>query len=192
MLFSQRFWQGIADGSITVAFRRWKRPTVRAGGNLRSPGGYLAIDSVEVTEEAAISEQDARHAGFPSRDELLAELRQRPDGKLYRIGFHVAGPDPREALREIADLSEDDIATIRGRLQRLDESNTGGPWTEATLALIRDMPERRAKELAATIGEPDLARFKERVRKLKALGLTESLHVGYRLSPRGRAYVGGG
>ena len=27
------------------------------------------------------------------------------------------------------------------------------------------------------------------MRKLKALGLTESLEVGYRLSPRGRAYL---
>jgi hypothetical protein len=30
--------------------------------------------------------------------------------------------------------------------------------------------------------------FKRDVRKLKELGLTESLEVGYRLSPRGRAY----
>ena len=27
------------------------------------------------------------------------------------------------------------------------------------------------------------------MRKLKALGLTESLEVGYRLSPRGRAFL---
>jgi hypothetical protein len=33
--------------------------------------------------------------------------------------------------------------------------------------------------------------FKADVRKLKALGLTESLEVGYRLSPRGRAYLEG-
>ena len=32
-------------------------------------------------------------------------------------------------------------------------------------------------------------RFKERVRRLKALGLTESLEVGYRLSPRGQAFL---
>ena len=30
--------------------------------------------------------------------------------------------------------------------------------------------------------------FKRNVRKLKELGLTESLEVGYRLSPRGEAY----
>jgi hypothetical protein len=33
--------------------------------------------------------------------------------------------------------------------------------------------------------------FKRDVRKLKELGLTESLLVGYRLSPRGRALLAG-
>ncbi|WP_225771433.1 hypothetical protein [Inquilinus sp. Marseille-Q2685] len=35
----------------------------------------------------------------------------------------------------------------------------------------------------------EIAAFKTDVRKLKALGLTESLKVGYRLSPRGRALL---
>lgn len=39
---------------------------------------------------------------------------------------------------------------------------------------------------AAGIGDGSIKRD---VRKLKALGLTESLEVGYRLSPRGRAYL---
>ena len=43
-------------------------------------------------------------------------------------------------------------------------------------------------ELAAAAGQ-ERAYFKLRVRRLKALGLTESLEVGYRLSPRGAAYL---
>jgi hypothetical protein len=35
----------------------------------------------------------------------------------------------------------------------------------------------------------ELQPFKLNVRKLKALGLTESLEVGYRLSPRGAAFL---
>jgi hypothetical protein len=42
--------------------------------------------------------------------------------------------------------------------------------------------------LAEAAGQERLA-FKTRVRRLKALGLTESLEVGYRLSPRGRAFL---
>jgi hypothetical protein len=33
--------------------------------------------------------------------------------------------------------------------------------------------------------------FKLNVRKLKALGLTESLEIGYRLSPRGLVFMKG-
>ena len=46
----------------------------------------------------------------------------------------------------------------------------------------------RAGDLAAELGPGALA-FKADVRKLKALGLTESLEIGYRLSPRGRAWL---
>jgi hypothetical protein len=69
MLFRERFWPGIADGSVTIAFRRWKRPTVRAGGTLQSPVGLLAIDSVDSIDDSAISEADARRAGFESSDD---------------------------------------------------------------------------------------------------------------------------
>jgi predicted transcriptional regulator len=43
-------------------------------------------------------------------------------------------------------------------------------------------------ELAKALGAERFA-FKQDVRKLKELGLTESLEVGYRLSPRGEAVV---
>ena len=56
------------------------------------------------------------------------------------------------------------------------------------LRLIADRPGVRAGDLAAESGRERLE-FKADVRKLKALGLTESLEVGYRLSPRGRAYL---
>ena len=41
----------------------------------------------------------------------------------------------------------------------------------------------------AVVGWPDLATFKTHVRQLKELGLTLSLRIGYRLSPRGEAYL---
>jgi hypothetical protein len=42
--------------------------------------------------------------------------------------------------------------------------------------------------LARALGAEKM-RFKQDVRKLKELGLTESLEVGYRLSPRGQAVL---
>jgi hypothetical protein len=46
----------------------------------------------------------------------------------------------------------------------------------------------RAGDLAPTQGQEKLT-FKRDVRKLKELGLTESLEVGYRLSARGRTVL---
>jgi hypothetical protein len=184
VLFEQRLWAGIADGSITMAFRRWRRPTVRSGGRLRSPAGELAIDSVAVIDEDAITESEAHRAGYASRDSLLKELNAR-EGTLYRIAFHLTGPDSRIALRERAELSDEDVLAVRGRLERMDR---GGLWTLRTLRLIGERPATRAAALASMMGSETLP-FKTRVRKLKELGLTESLEVGYRLSPRGKAVL---
>jgi hypothetical protein len=187
VLFRQRFWTGLADGSVTVAFRRWRRPTVKAGGRLTTPAGVLAIDEVELIGEGDITEVDARRSGFADRAALLDELAGR-EGELYRIAFHRAGEDPRVALRARSALSEDDTAELTRRLARLDGASTHGPWTEAVLRLIADRPGVRAGDLAESLGRERLA-FKADVRKLKALGLTESLGVGYRLSPRGEAWL---
>ena len=111
------------------------------------------------------------------------------EGDLYRITFHVAGPDPRIALRERDTLSDDDLADLTARMARIDAASRDGPWTADVLRLISERTGTRAADLAAQLGEPDLARFKSRVRRLKNLGLTESLEVGYRISPRGRALL---
>lgn len=62
------------------------------------------------------------------------------------------------------------------------------PWTRETLRLIRDNPSRVSTELAEAMGL-ERKYFKNRVRRLKGLGLTESLEVGYRISPRGEALL---
>jgi hypothetical protein len=179
----------IADGSITLAFRRQRRPTVRAGGTLTTPVGVLAIDDVRIVTEDEITDDDARRAGYAARDELVAELGPRSDDRqLYRVELHVAGPDPRIAERARDELSDDDVAELSARLARLDRASTHGPWTGEVLALIANRPAVRAGDLADALGRERLA-FKTDVRKLKALGLTESLDVGYRISPRGRAWL---
>jgi hypothetical protein len=188
MLFEQRLWAGLADGSVTVTFRRWKRPRARAGGRHRTPAGVLAVDAVAEVDPAAISEGDARAAGFASLADLLRQLARYGEGPVYRVDFHHAGADPREGLRQDAELPGEELARLRARLDRLDLAAGDGPWTVAALRLIADRPGVRAGDLAAAVGRERLA-FKTDVRKLKELGLTESLEVGYRLSPRGRALL---
>ena len=188
MLFKRASLDGIAAGEITVAFRRWTRPTVRAGGTLKTAVGVLAIEAVERVPAEAITEAEARRAGHPSREALLAELDARDEGEIYRIELRRAGPDPRIALRERADLSGEELAALRKRLSRLDAASPVGPWTLAVLRLIDRNPGVRAGDLAPQVQQERLP-FKVNVRKLKGLGLTESLETGYRLSPRGRAFL---
>lgn len=173
MLFRKDILARIATGDVTMAFRRWKRPTVRAGGTLRTPVGVLAIDAVERVARIPLAEAGAAGAG--SLEELLAGLRD--DGELYRVRFHLAGPDDRLALRE----STRDIAETLGSLEALDAREA---WTRDCLRLIERNPGVRAARLASDAGLPT-ATFKARVRRLKDLGLTESLATGYRISARG-------
>lgn len=186
MLIKLQDLRGIQEGRITRAFRRWKRPTVKAGGTLKTAVGILAIEAVEEIREAQITRQDALKAGFASRKQLLEALPARGSGKLYRIELTYAGADPRNELRRQARLSTDEVEQLRERLRRWDERSTCGPWTLAALDVIAAHPARRAAELAEEIGL-ETSRFKQNVRKLKELGLTESLEIGYRLSPRGKA-----
>jgi hypothetical protein len=179
VLFTQRFWPGLADGTITTAFRRWKRPTVKAGGTLHSPGGVLGIDEVALIEPDEITDTDAHTAGYASRHEALAELR--PNGDLYRIRFHRIGDDPRNDLRQRDDLDAEGVAALLRTIGRLE-------WAIPTLRLIAERPGTVSTDLAASLGM-DRARFKQRVRRLKTLGLTESLEIGYRLSPRGQSFL---
>jgi hypothetical protein len=186
VLFRPDALAGLRDGSIDLAFRRWKRPRVRAGGRMRTAVGVLEVVEVETVERAQLDEEDARRSGAESVAALLAELDRRGEGEIHRVRLRYAGPDPRVELRSRADLSPAELEQVRARLDRLDRASRHGPWTRATLELIRDRPEVRAGDLAEAVGRERLA-FKRDVRKLKELGLTESLPVGYRLSPRGEA-----
>ncbi|OCP15188.1 winged helix-turn-helix transcriptional regulator [Ensifer sp. LC163] len=188
MLFGKAILDQIAKGDVTLAFRRWTRPTVKAGGSLRTAAGPLSIGTIDVINAEDISKEDARRAGYPTREVLLAELDDRPDGTLYRIAFHRAGDDPRLSLRDDTTLGKADRAAIAARLASFDET-AGQTWAKPTLRLIASRDGITAAEIAEQVGI-DKLKLKARIRKLKELGLTESLAVGYRLSPRGRSFLG--
>jgi hypothetical protein len=187
MLFLRAHLDGIAAGTVRLAFRRWTKPSTRSGGTLLTGIGRLRIGEVTVTTTAAITDADARRAGYSSRAELVAWLEADDAGQIYRIEIEDVEADPRIALRARPPTA-DELADLTRRLDRLDKSSPHGPWTRQVLALIDTHPGVRAGDLAAQLGRERLP-FKVDVRKLKNLGLTESLEVGYRLSPRGRAVL---
>ena len=174
-------------GEVTVAVRRWKRPTVRAGRHPAHPSGVLAIDSVERIRLTDLDAATARAAGYPTRKALIASLAPTRN-PLYLVRFHPAGPT-RAWRCASGPTTAADRAEIDRRLDGFDERSPRGPWTRQTLRTIAERPAVRAPDLAAAAGV-ETRRYKTDVRKLKELGLTESLEVGYRLSPRGRAYLG--
>lgn len=183
MLIKDEVIERIRTGEITVLFRRWSRPGARSGGQQMTQAGVVGIDEVEVVEPEDITDLDARSAGYASVQDLLEHLAYRSD-PIYRIRVYWAGEDPRVALRENAELGEDELAELISKLAKMDSSSKTGPWTRGFLQVISDNPAKYSGVLAKKFGL-EIAKFKPMVRKLKALGLTESLEVGYRLSPRG-------
>lgn len=180
MLIKDDVLSKIISGEITVLFRRWSRPGAKTGGTQMTQAGVIGIDSVEIVGESEITDADAVAAGYGSKAELIEHLNYRDDD-IYRIGVRFVGEDPRIALRENAQLGEAELAEIVAKLDKLDKR---GAWTRSYLEVIESMPATYSGLLANFLG---IAKddFKPRVRKLKALGLTESLEVGYRLSTRG-------
>lgn len=184
MLIRKPILERLRRGEVTLAFRRWRRPTVKAGGYLRTAVGVLTIQAVEVIDPADISEADAQKAGHATRAALLEELADRV-GDCYRIQLAYAGEDPRLALRETVELSIAERKALRDRLAALDRRSKVGPWTERVLEAIAEHPRRPAVELAEFTGL-EKNWLKTHIRQLKELGLTLSHQPGYELSPRGK------
>jgi biotin operon repressor len=192
VLFETRLREGLRDGGITLAFRRWRRAQVVAGHHYRTGTGMVAAESVDVVTPAEVTAAQARAAGYPDVAALLADLRGDDSLPLYRVRFRpLDTPDPRDELAATATLTDAEAAALAGRLARMDAASKRGPWTAAVLGQIAASPAVSSEHLAAALGweRPD---FKVHVRRLKALGLTISLDVGYRLSPRGQAYLSRG
>jgi hypothetical protein len=163
--FTQDAHAAVADGTITVTYRAWVRPQVKVGGHYRVGPSTVEVTALDVVPRASVPDDGLQWIGD-------AET-------VYRVEFHRVEPRPPKPS-----LSFDELDA---RLARLD-ANKGEPWTRTVLELIRDNPGVVSTTLAASIGQERFA-FKTDVRKLKALGLTESLEVGYRLSPLGESYL---
>jgi len=186
-MFTQDAVPGLADGRITVTFRAWKRPQAKVGGRFHKGDLWFEVDTVTVVPVSSITRADARRAGEKDVAGVLKRLRHPdPATEVFRVSFHRI--DPAGPPVEEADLTADDVAELTRRLDRLDGASAAGAWTRPTLALIGTHPGVVSTTLAEILGRERFA-LKTDVRKLKRLGLTLSLEVGYELSPRGRAFL---
>lgn len=182
MQFTTRNSDAIRAGRVTLTFRNWRRPHAKVGNVYRlRPHGAIRVTEVSQVRISAIAEEDARRAGFADFRALAAFLKTGHDAEVTRVGFELAD---EQDLRRPPDLGLEDVL---GRLAATDR-RSATPWTGAVLTLIATHPGRRAGDLAPTLGW-ELPKFKANVRKLKALGLTKSLEVGYRLTDLGERAV---
>ncbi len=184
MRFRTATLKQIADGEVTLAFRRWAKPLAKAGGRQRTRVGELHIESVDEISPLDVSDVDARAAGYASAEAMFAEPVFDGDLPLWRIAFSLH-EDPRIALRNSVPEGQE----LDALLKKLDAKKARSDFDPyAYLALIAANETRRAPDLAEGLGLETKV-FKRQVRQLKELGLTESLSVGYRVSPRGKAVL---
>lgn len=183
MQFTSEGSAGVLAGRITVSFRNWKRPHAAVGGVYRlRPSGAVTVTSVRPVRLCDIEADDLRRSGFDSVAEVAEFLKLPESANVTRVEFKLTDEPPGKALPE---LSADEVIT---RLQATDR-RSAAPWTADVMALIRDHPATRAGDLAPRMGWETPA-FKANVRKLKRLGLTQSLETGYRLTALGEQVAG--
>lgn len=89
MLFRKKVLDGIKNGEITLAFRRWKKPAVLAHSFHKTSVGMLHFHEITSVNESEITDEDAQLAGFRSQKHLLESLPDIESGK--RISSFPAG-----------------------------------------------------------------------------------------------------
>jgi hypothetical protein len=191
MLMFRREDRGrVIDGEITVTFRLWKSPKVKAGKIYATPIGAIEIEKVDVIPAALVSKRDVKPSGRASIAAIWESAGEHtktivtPDTLLHRVQIRFLGDVPVEAQKK-PPISLEGLAR---RLDRMDARSARGPWTHQFLKTIEDAPRVPARILAADVGWERLD-FKAHVRRLKALGLTISHETGYELSDLGHRYL---
>jgi len=181
--FTTRNSDEIRAGRVTVSFRNWKRPHAKVGGVYRlRPTGAVKVTGLASARLADVTADDAARAGFQSADALVAFLGLSGSALVTRVEFALTDDVPKTT----PSLAPEEV------LKRLNATDrrSAAPWTGRVLALIEAHPATRAGDLAPVMGW-DTPKFKSNVRRLKALGLTQSLEVGYRLTELGARVVEG-
>lgn len=99
MLIKLGILQKIVDGEVDLAFRRWIRATVKAGGKLRTPVGELAIEEVTLVCASSLTQKDAQRAGYDTLAHLKSDLARYPDRSLQDFTSLLRRGPKRSAAR---------------------------------------------------------------------------------------------
>ena len=84
MLLKLDLLNDIKAGKVDLVFRRWNRPSVKAGGTLKTKVGLLAIKSVDDMSPDDVTEADAQRAGFRDVADFRRWLDTMKAGHLFQ------------------------------------------------------------------------------------------------------------
>ena len=184
MLFKQKHLEGIKAGTVSLAFRRWKRTDLKKGSLIKTSLITVEITDIATIREAHINDIDAKKAGFISLDSLLKSLHSEEDLKIYKMHVRhykeLAKPKPVEK----SSLSNTDIKNLKARLTQFDNYSRNGAWTKDLLTTLHDNPSSTSTELSLKTGKTK-EWLQLNIRKLKNLGLTVNNDPGYALTKIG-------
>ena len=97
MEFSKELRDAVIAGDISVSFRLWQRPKVRAGGRYRVGPAVLQVDSIELVPFASITLADVRRSGEDSLEALRSRAAHAgpvsDETLLYRIELQILEGD---------------------------------------------------------------------------------------------------
>lgn len=165
-----------------MTIRAWRKPQATPGNDYKlGASERITVSAVDAIAISEIRPRDAKASGFESTDTLVSMLtkesgrRLTARSKVFRVRFRYAGT-----------VKDEPPAFTRDELDaRLDRM---GEWSRTLLALIGANPGVSSAVLAKQMGRERM-KLKADVRKLKRLGLTQSLDVGYRLTKQGKSVV---
>lgn len=84
MLLKRDLLEDIQAGKVDLIFRRWNRPTVKAGGTLKTKVGLLAIRSITDISPDEVTDAEARRAGFADVAAFRRWLDTMKAGSLFQ------------------------------------------------------------------------------------------------------------
>lgn len=84
MLLKRDLLEDIKAGKVDVIFRRWNRPTVKAGGTLKTKVGLLAIKSITDMTPDDVTDAEAQRAGFKDVPDFRKWLDTMKEGILFQ------------------------------------------------------------------------------------------------------------
>lgn len=84
MLLKMDLLEQIKAGKVDLVFRRWSRPSVKAGGTLKTKVGLLRIGAITDMDPADVTEADAKRAGFRDVADFRKWLDTMKPGHLFQ------------------------------------------------------------------------------------------------------------